>query len=55
MGAVLTKHIQTAEIVTIEDSNPDKIDHFQFLNRIDAPILTISQEDNQKCPIITSN
>ena len=29
MGAVLTKHIQTAEIVTIEDDNPDKIDHFQ--------------------------
>ena len=55
MGAVLTKHIQTAEIVTIEDDNPDKIDHFQILSRIDVPILTISQEDEQECPIITSN
>ena len=55
MGAVLTQHFQTAEIVTIEDDNPDKIDHFQILSRIDVPILTISQEDNQKCPIITSS
>ena len=55
MGAILTKHIQTAEIVTIEDNNPDKNEHFQILSRIDAPILTISQEDKQKCPIITSS
>ena len=55
MGVILTKHIQTAEIVTIEDDNPDKIDHFQILNRIDVPILTISQEDEQECTIITSN
>ena len=32
MGAVLTRHIQTVEIVTTKDDNPDKIDHFQILN-----------------------
>ena len=47
MGAILTKHIQTAEIVIIEDETPN--------SRIGAPILTISQEDKQKFPIITSN
>ena len=55
MGAILTKHIQNAELVIIEDDTPDRIEYFQILSRIDAPILTISPEDKQKCPIITSN
>ena len=55
MGTILTKHIQNAELVIIEDDTPDRIEYFQILSRIDAPILTISQEDKQECPIITSN
>ena len=55
MGAVLSRHIQTVEIVTTKDDNPDKIDQFQILNSIDVPILTISQEDEQEYTIIASN
>ena len=55
MGAVLSRHIQTVEIVTTTDDNPDQIDQFQILNSIDVPILTILQEDEQEYTIIASN
>ena len=55
MGAVLSRHIQNAEIVTTTDNNPDQIEQFQVLNSIDGQILTISNEDEQEYTINASN
>ena len=46
MGAILTKHIENAQPVIIEDKDTDKIDYdFQILSRINTPIITIELED----------
>ena len=45
MGAILTKHIENAQPVIIEDKAPDEIDYFQILSRLDTPIITIESED----------
>ena len=45
MGAILTKHIENAQLVIIEDDTPDGIDYFQILSRLDTPIITIEPED----------
>ena len=45
MGAILTKHIENAQLVIIEDDTPDGIDYFQILSRLDTPIITIAPED----------
>ena len=45
MGAILTKDIENAQLVIIEDDTPDRIDYFQILSRLDTPIITIEPED----------
>ena len=45
MGAILTKHIENAQPVFIEDNTPDEIDYFHILSRLDTPIITIELED----------
>ena len=46
MGAILSKHIENAQPVIIEDKAPDKIDYdFQILSRLNTPIITIELED----------
>ena len=45
MGAILTKHIENAQLVIIEDDTLDGIDYFQILSRLDTPIITIEPED----------
>ena len=46
MGAILTKHIENAQPVIIEDKDTDKLDYdFQILSRINTPIITSELED----------
>ena len=46
MGAILSKHIEKAQPVIIEDKDTDKIDYdFQILSRLNIPIVTIELED----------
>ena len=51
MGAILSKHIDQAQPVIIEDDNTDNFDyddnpiHFQILSRINIPIVTLEPED----------
>ena len=46
MGAILSKHINQAQPVIIEDNDTDTIDYdFQILSRINIPIVTIEPED----------
>ena len=36
MGAILTKHIENAQPVIIEDKTSDEIDYFQILSRLNT-------------------
>ena len=46
MGAILSKHIENAQPVIIEDKAPNKVDYdFQILSRLNTPIITIEIED----------
>ena len=51
MGAILSKHIDQAQPVIIEDDDTDNFDyddnpiHFQILSRINIPIVTLESED----------
>ena len=46
MGAILSKHIDQAQPVIIEDNNTDTIDYdFKILSRLNVPIVTIELED----------
>ena len=51
MGAILSKHIDQAQPVIIEDADTDNFEyddnpiHFQILSRIDIPIVTLESGD----------
>ena len=51
MGAILSKHIDKAQPVIIEDADTDNFDYddnpiqFQILSRINIPIVTLESED----------
>ena len=55
MGAVLSRHVENVEIVTLTDIDSDQIEQFQILSSIDGKIFTILNETEQTCTIDASN
>ena len=55
MGAVLSRHVENVEIVTLTDIDSDQIEQFQILSSIDGKMFTILNENEQTCTIDASN